>query len=72
MVVIGSDEADAQVEEREGSAHLRRPHGQRHLAGTPAQCIDKIRALQKHGCSLVIIEFFGRDSREPARCSPSR
>ena len=66
MVVIGSDEADAEAK----LAKARKIYGG-HLgagiAGSPAQCAGKIPALQAQGCSLLIIEFFGRDTREPAR-----
>jgi F420-dependent oxidoreductase-like protein len=65
MVVIGSDEADARSKS-EKAARIYGGHMGSGISGTPAQCVDKIHALQKHGCSLVIIEFFGRDSREPA------
>jgi hypothetical protein len=36
------------------------------ISGTAAECIEQIQCLQCYGCSLVIIEFFGRDIREPA------
>ena len=65
MVVIGSDEADARSK-AEKAARIYGGHMGSGIAGTPAQCIDKIRQLQQHGCSLIIIEFFGRDIREPA------
>ena len=65
MVVIGSDDADARSKS-EKAARIYGGHMGSGISGTPAQCIDKIRALQKSGCSLLIIEFFGRDSREPA------
>jgi F420-dependent oxidoreductase-like protein len=35
--------------------------------GTPPQVIDRIRRHTALGCSLFVIEFFGRDTREPAR-----
>jgi alkanesulfonate monooxygenase SsuD/methylene tetrahydromethanopterin reductase-like flavin-dependent oxidoreductase (luciferase family) len=65
MVVIGSDAADAQAK----SAKAMRIYGGHMgsgISGTPVQCIEQIRALQQHGCSLLMIEFFGRDIREPA------
>ena len=65
MVVIGRDEADAQAK-RERAARIYGGHLGSGIAGTPSQCIEQISALQRHGCSLVIIEFFGRDVREPA------
>ena len=33
----------------------------------PQQCIDKIREHIAAGCTMFVIEFFGRDTREPAR-----
>jgi F420-dependent oxidoreductase-like protein len=65
MVVIGSDDADAQSK-REKAARIYGGHMGSGIAGTPAQCVEQIHTLQRHGCSLVIIEFFGRDVREPA------
>ena len=35
--------------------------------GTPAQVIERIRRHVALGCTLFVIEFFGRDTREPAR-----
>jgi F420-dependent oxidoreductase-like protein len=35
--------------------------------GTPAQIVDKIAAHRKLGCTHLVMEFFGRDTREPAR-----
>jgi F420-dependent oxidoreductase-like protein len=65
MVVIGSDEADAQAK-RDKAQRIYGGHMGSGISGTPAQCIDTIGALRQHGCSLIIIEFFGRDIREPA------
>ncbi len=65
MVVIGSDAVDAQAK-TEKAMRIYGGHMGRGISGTPAQCIDQIRALQEHGCSLLMIEFFGRDIREPA------
>ena len=65
MVVIGSDAADAQAKS-EKARRIYGGHMGSGISGTPAQCIDTIRALREHGCTLLIIEFFGRDIREPA------
>jgi len=65
MVVIGSDEADARTK-REKAQRIYGGHMGSGIAGTAQQCIDQIGALQRHGCSLLMIEFFGRDVREPA------
>ncbi|MBI3781947.1 MAG: hypothetical protein HY270_00950 [Deltaproteobacteria bacterium] len=37
------------------------------IAGTAEQCIDKINAHIELGCTMFVIEFFGRDTRQPAR-----
>lgn len=69
MVVIGNSDADAQAKV-EKAQHIYGGHmggGPHSIAGTAAQCIDKIRAHVALGCTMFIIEFFGRDTREPAR-----
>ncbi|MEO8602414.1 MAG: TIGR03560 family F420-dependent LLM class oxidoreductase [bacterium] len=66
MVVIGSDAADAQAK----AAKAQRIYGGHMgsgISGTPQQCIDQIGALAAQGVSLLMIEFFGRDVREPAQ-----
>lgn len=65
MVVIGHDEADARAK-AEKAQRLYGGHMGSGIAGTPEQCIEKINALGDVGCRLLIIEFFGRDIREPA------
>jgi hypothetical protein len=43
------------------------PKGPLAITGTPEQCCD---VIQKHidiGCTMFIIEFFGRDSTVPAK-----
>src|SRR5262249_16686234 len=35
--------------------------------GTPAQVVDRIGRHRERGCTHLVIEFFGRDTREPAR-----
>jgi F420-dependent oxidoreductase-like protein len=35
--------------------------------GSPAQVIDRIQRHVALGCTMFVIEFFGRDTREPAR-----
>jgi alkanesulfonate monooxygenase SsuD/methylene tetrahydromethanopterin reductase-like flavin-dependent oxidoreductase (luciferase family) len=35
--------------------------------GTPPQVIERIERHVKLGCTGFVIEFFGRDTREPAR-----
>jgi F420-dependent oxidoreductase-like protein len=66
MVVIGKDAADAQAKVEKAQAIYGGHLGQG-IAGTPQQCIDKIQQHIAAGCTMFIIEFFGRDTREPAR-----
>ena len=66
MVVLGENEADAQSK-KEKAARIYGGHMGSGIAGTAEQCIEQIRALGQKGCSLVVIEFFGRDVREPAK-----
>ncbi|MGH7788557.1 MAG: TIGR03560 family F420-dependent LLM class oxidoreductase [Candidatus Binatia bacterium] len=65
MVVIGRDDADAQSKAAK-AARIYGGHMGRGIAGTAAQCIEQIEALHQQGCTLILIEFFGRDLREPA------
>jgi len=70
LVVLGANEADARAKVERAQqiygGHLGAggPHS---IAGTAAQCIDKLRQHIALGCTMFIIEFFGRDTREPAR-----
>jgi probable F420-dependent oxidoreductase len=40
--------------------------------GTPERVIDGIERHRRLGCSLFVIEFFGKDTREPARLFAER
>jgi alkanesulfonate monooxygenase SsuD/methylene tetrahydromethanopterin reductase-like flavin-dependent oxidoreductase (luciferase family) len=47
--------------------HMGDPKGPIAITGTPDQCCE---AIQKHielGCTMFVMEFFGRDTREPAQ-----
>ncbi len=66
MVVIGKDSADAQAKVEKAQAIYGGHLGQG-IAGTPQECIAKIRAHVAAGCTMFVIEFFGRDTRDPAR-----
>jgi F420-dependent oxidoreductase-like protein len=66
MVIIGKDAADAQAK-RERAQAIYGGHLGRGIAGTPQECADGIREHIAAGCTLFVIEFFGRDTREPAR-----
>ncbi len=69
LVVIGDTEADAR-EKSEKAARIYGGHmgagGPLSIMGTAEQCIEKIRAHVALGCTMLVMEFFGRDVREPA------
>jgi alkanesulfonate monooxygenase SsuD/methylene tetrahydromethanopterin reductase-like flavin-dependent oxidoreductase (luciferase family) len=71
MVVIGRDDADAEAKV-EKAKRIYGGHLGSGISGTPEQCVERIRKLASIGCSLLIIEFFGRDIREPARLFAER
>jgi alkanesulfonate monooxygenase SsuD/methylene tetrahydromethanopterin reductase-like flavin-dependent oxidoreductase (luciferase family) len=74
-VVIGESEADAAAKvaraQQVYGGHLG-TGGALSIAGTAEQCIEKIRAHLALGCTMFVIEFFGRDTREPARLFAER
>jgi hypothetical protein len=69
--VIGEDEKAA----REALAKASRVYGghmggqleEHGIWGSPARVIDCIERHRALGVSFFVIEFFGRDTREPAR-----
>ena len=71
LVTIAADEAAAgpmadQAQKIFGG-HMGDPKGPIAITGTPQQCGE---AVQKHidlGCTMFVIEFFGRDTLEPAQ-----
>jgi F420-dependent oxidoreductase-like protein len=71
MVVIGEDDADARAK-LDKAAKIYGGHMGKGIGGTAAQCIEQIHELEALGCSLLVIEFFGRDIREPARIFAER
>ena len=47
--------------------HMGNPKGELAITGTAEQCCE---AIQKHinlGCTMFVMEFFGKDTREPAQ-----
>jgi alkanesulfonate monooxygenase SsuD/methylene tetrahydromethanopterin reductase-like flavin-dependent oxidoreductase (luciferase family) len=70
LVVIGSDEADARAKVERAQqiygGHLG-AGGPLSIAGTASQCLQRIEEHVRIGCTMFVIEFFGRDTREPAR-----
>ena len=52
--------------------HLGDPAGPLALSGSPERIRDQIARNREAGCDLFVIEFFGRDTREPARLFAER
>jgi F420-dependent oxidoreductase-like protein len=75
MVVIGESQADAEAKVARAKqiygGHLGEG-GALSIAGTADQCAEKIRTHLALGCTMFVIEFFGRDTREPARLFADR
>ena len=69
LVVIGADEADGRAKMEKAKSlyggHLGdiERHG---IWGSPEQIVDRIRAQAAIGVSHFVIEFFGKDVRQPA------
>ncbi len=66
MVVIGKDAADAQAK-LDKAQMIYGGHLGQGIVGTPEECIAKICDHEAAGCTMFVIEFFGRDTRAPAR-----
>lgn len=71
LVTIAKDEASAgpmadQAQKIFGG-HMGDPKGPIAITGTPDQCCE---AIQKHidlGCTMFVMEFFGKDTQQPAQ-----
>lgn len=71
LVIIGTNEAAAEAAidsaERIFSGHLGNPRGELAIAGSPERVVEQIQRHVELGCTMFVCEFFGRDTREPAR-----
>jgi F420-dependent oxidoreductase-like protein len=71
LVVIAGDDAGARAglerAQKIYGGHMGAGLEEHGIWGTPARVIDRIAHHQRLGFSLLVIEFFGRDTREPAR-----
>lgn len=76
LVTIAPDEASAgpmiERAQRIFGGHLGDPTGPLALSGSPERIRDQIARNRELGCELFVIEFFGRDTREPARLFAER
>jgi alkanesulfonate monooxygenase SsuD/methylene tetrahydromethanopterin reductase-like flavin-dependent oxidoreductase (luciferase family) len=70
VVVIAADEAAAKAAlEKAGKiygGHMGAALESHGIWGTPEQVIERIQRHVKLGCTGFVIEFFGRDTRQPA------
>lgn len=70
LVVIGENEADAKTKV-EKAAVIYGGHmgagGPHSICGTADQCAERIEQHIALGCTMFVIEFYGRDTREPAQ-----
>ncbi|MDH3210932.1 MAG: TIGR03560 family F420-dependent LLM class oxidoreductase [Myxococcales bacterium] len=71
IVVIAEDEARARASLEKAKkiygGHMGAALEEHGIWGAPDAVIEKIERHRKLGCSLFCIEFFGRDTRVPAR-----
>ncbi|PFG73063.1 TIGR03619 family F420-dependent LLM class oxidoreductase [Tepidiforma thermophila] len=71
LVIIAPDEAAAapmvETAKKIFGGHMGDPTGPLAIAGSPARVREQIQRHLDLGCTMFVIEFFGRDTREPAR-----
>lgn len=71
VVVIAEDEATARAHLEKAKklygGHMGANLEEHGIWGAPEQVIERIERHRELGCSFFPIEFFGRDTREPAR-----
>jgi len=71
LVTLAPDEATAgpmtETAKRIFGGHMGDPTGPLALTGTPERVCMQIEKHVDLGCTMFMIEFFGRDTREPAR-----
>ncbi len=75
VVVLGEDEKDGHAKmEKAKSLYGGHMGDIEHdgIWGSPEQVVEKIRALEHSGAGLLVIEFFGKDTRPPARLFAER
>jgi probable F420-dependent oxidoreductase len=71
VVVIGEDESEAksflEKAKKIYGGHMGASLEEHGIWGSPDAVIERIERHRALGCSLFVIEFFGRDTRVPAR-----
>jgi len=70
LVTIAPDEASAgpmvDTAKKIFGGHMGDPTGPLAIAGSPARVREQIQKHIDLGCTMFVMEFFGRDTREPA------
>jgi probable F420-dependent oxidoreductase len=76
VVVIADTDAGARAAlekaQRIYGGHMGAGLEQHGIWGTPEAVVERIERHRRLGCTLFVIEFFGRDTREPARLFAER
>ena len=71
MVVLAEDESSARTALEKAKkiygGHMGGALEEHGIWGAPDQVIERIERHRELGVSFFVIEFFGRDTREPAR-----
>lgn len=71
LVTLAPDDATAgpmtETAKKIFGGHMGDPTGPLALTGTPDRVAEQIEKHLELGCTMFMIEFFGRDTREPAR-----
>jgi alkanesulfonate monooxygenase SsuD/methylene tetrahydromethanopterin reductase-like flavin-dependent oxidoreductase (luciferase family) len=71
LVTIAADAASAGLMAEQAQkifgGHMGDPQGPMAVTGTAEQCADAIHKHIELGCSMFVMEFFGRDTIEPAQ-----
>jgi alkanesulfonate monooxygenase SsuD/methylene tetrahydromethanopterin reductase-like flavin-dependent oxidoreductase (luciferase family) len=76
VVVIAADDAGARDALEKANkiygGHMGGNLAEHGIWGTPDQVIERIERYVKLGCTLFVMEFFGKDTREPAKLFAER
>ena len=71
LVTIAADEASAAPmadrAQQIFGGHMGDPKGPLAITGTPDRCAEQIQKHIDLGCTMFVMEFFGRDTKEPAQ-----
>jgi len=76
VVVIAADDAGARDALEKANkiygGHMGGNLEEHGIWGTPDQVVERIERYVKLGCTLFVMEFFGKDTREPAKLFAER